>query len=128
MGLSESTVPVPQYPPGLSERQAVPQLDTRHLSLHNRTVIGSFRHSGLKKMFEGNPRRIATNLRPRVALALSALDAAESPLELNVPGYRLHQLKGNQKGVWSITMSGNWRITFRFEAGCAHDVDLIDYH
>jgi proteic killer suppression protein len=79
-------------------------------------------------MFEGNPRRIATNLRPRVALALSALDAAESPLELNVPGYRLHQLKGNQKGVWSITMSGNWRITFRFEAGCAHDVDLIDYH
>ena len=84
--------------------------------------------SGLKKMFEGNARRIAANLRLRVALALSALEAAESPLELNVPGYRLHQLKGDQKGTWSITISGNWRITFRFDEGNAHDVDLIDYH
>jgi proteic killer suppression protein len=79
-------------------------------------------------MFEGNASRIAAKLRPRMALALSALDAAESPLELNIPGYRLHQLKGDQKGVWSIAMSGNWRITFRFEHGGAHDVDLIDYH
>jgi proteic killer suppression protein len=51
----------------------------------------------------------------------------ESPLELNVPGYRLHQLKGNQKGIWSITISGNWRITFRFDGAGANDVDLIDY-
>ena len=79
-------------------------------------------------MFEGNASRIAAQLRPRVALALSALDAAESPLELSVPGYRLHQLKGDQKGTWSITVSGNWRITFRFEEGSAGDVDLIDYH
>jgi hypothetical protein len=50
------------------------------------------------------------------------------PLELNVPGYRLHQLKGNQKGIWSITISGNWRITFRFDEAGANDVDLIDYH
>jgi proteic killer suppression protein len=91
-------------------------------------VIKSFRHSGLKKMFEGNASRVAADLRLRVALALSALDAAESPLELNVPGYRLHQLKGRQKGIWSITVSGNWRITFRFEEGDARDVDLIDYH
>ena len=103
-------------------------VDTRHLSLYDGLVIGSFRHSGLKKMFDGNASRIAAKLRPRVALAISALDAAESPQELNVPGYRLHQLKGDQKGTWSITMSGNWRITFRFEAGNAHDVDLIDYH
>lgn len=79
-------------------------------------------------MFEGNASRIAAKLRPRVALALSALDAAESPLELSVPGYRLHQLKGDRKGTWSITISGNWRITFRFEERSAHDVDLIDYH
>jgi toxin HigB-1 len=91
-------------------------------------VIKSFRHSGLKKMFEGNASRIAGELRLRVGLALTALDAAESPLELNVPGYRLHQLKGRQKGTWSISVSGNWRITFRFEEGNAHDVDLIDYH
>jgi proteic killer suppression protein len=91
-------------------------------------VIKSFRHSGLKKMFEGSASRTAAKLRPRAALTLSALDAVESPLELNVPGYRLHQLKGDQKGTWSITMTGNWRITFRFEERNAHDVDLIDYH
>jgi len=104
------------------------RIDKRHLSVYDRTVIRSFRHTGLKKMHEGNPSRIAAKLRLRVALALSALDAAESPLELNVPGYRLHQLKGNQKGVWSITISGNWRITFRFDEAGANDVDLIDYH
>jgi proteic killer suppression protein len=103
-------------------------VDTRHLSIYDGTVIRSFRHSGLKKMFEGNASRIAAKLRLRVALALSALDAAESPLDLKVPGYRLHQLKGDQKGTWSIAISGNWRITFRFEEGTAHDVDLIDYH
>ena len=96
--------------------------------MYDGTVIRSFRHTGLKRMHEGNPSRIAANLRLRVALALSALDAAESPLELNVPGYRLHQLKGNQKGIWSITISGNWRITFRFDESGAKDVDLIDYH
>ena len=82
----------------------------------------------MKKLFEGNASRIAAELRPRLELALSALDAAASPLELSIPGYRLHQLKGDRKGVWSITVSGNWRITFRFEGGNAHDVDLIDYH
>ena len=91
-------------------------------------MIRSFRHSGLKKLFEGDASRVAGNLRPRVELALSALDAAASPLELNIPGYRLHQLKGNQKGIWSIALSGNWRITFRFDHGNAHDVDLLDYH
>jgi proteic killer suppression protein len=79
-------------------------------------------------MYEGNPNRVAAGLRRRIALALSALDGAASPLELNLPGYRLHQLKGDQKGTWSITISGNWRITFRFENAGAHDVDLIDYH
>ena len=79
-------------------------------------------------MHEGNPSRIAAKLRFRVALALSALDAAGSPLELNVPGYRLHQLKGDLKGIWSIKISGNWQITFRFDEAGANDVDLIDYH
>ena len=98
------------------------------MSVYDRSVIRSFSHTGLKKMHEGNPSRIAAKLRLRVALALSALDAAESPLELNVPGYRLHQLKGDRKGTWSITISGNWRITFRFDEAGANDVDLIDYH
>ncbi len=91
-------------------------------------MIRTFKHSGLKKLFEGNASRIAADLRVRVSLALSALDAAKSPPELDLPGYRLHQLKGDRKGIWSITVSGNWRITFRFDDGSAHDVDLVDYH
>jgi len=56
------------------------------------------------------------------------LDAASSALDLAAPGSRLHELKGDQEGVWFVTVSGNWRITFRFTGGNAHDVDLIDYH
>lgn len=59
---------------------------------------------------------------------LSALEAAESSKELDLPGFRLHALKGDLKGFWSMTLSGNWRIIFRFEKGAAFDVDLVDYH
>lgn len=51
-----------------------------------------------------------------------------APSDLDLPGYRLHPLKGNLKGMWSVTLSGNWRIVFRFEDGDAFDVDLVDYH
>ena len=64
----------------------------------------------------------------RVRLALADLDDACSPMDLDLPGYRLHQLKGSLKGHWSISISGNWRMTFRFVDGDAYDVDLIDYH
>lgn len=64
----------------------------------------------------------------RVEEILSILDAAESIEELDIPGYRLHPLTGNLKGLWSIRVTGNWRIVFRFENGEASDVDLIDYH
>jgi proteic killer suppression protein len=47
---------------------------------------------------------------------------------MNLPGYRLHELKRAQAGIWSVTVSQNWRITFRFEGGSAHDVDFVDYH
>ena len=53
---------------------------------------------------------------------------ARRPSDLNMPGYRLHRLKGDLKGFWSITISGNWRVVFRFDSGDAHDVDLVDYH
>jgi proteic killer suppression protein len=92
-------------------------------------VIASFRHKGLKQMFEkGQVRRIDPSLRVRVANILAVLDAASNALDLAGPGNRLHELKGDQEGVWSVTVSGNWRITFRFTDGEAHDVDLIDYH
>jgi plasmid maintenance system killer protein len=63
----------------------------------------------------------------RAANILAVLDAASSALDLAGPGNRLHELQGDHEGVWSVTVSGNWRITFRFTDGNAHDVDLIDY-
>ena len=92
-------------------------------------VITSFRHKGLRQMFEkGQARLIDPSLRVRVANILAVLDAASSALDLVGPGNRLHELQGGHERVWSVTVSGNWRITFRFTGGNAHDVDLIDYH
>lgn len=80
-------------------------------------------------MYErGDPSRISSDLADRVALALADLDNARKPSDLDLPGYRLHPLKGNLKGFWSISVSGNWRVIFRFDNGEAYDVDLIDYH
>ena len=64
----------------------------------------------------------------RLALALADLDDARNPSDLDLPGYRLHPLKGTLRGYWSISISGNWRLIFRFEDGDAYDVDLVDYH
>jgi len=59
---------------------------------------------------------------------LAHLDEAKQPSDLALPGYRLHPLRGDLKGYWSVTISGNWRIVFRFEKGDAFDADLMDYH
>ncbi len=92
-------------------------------------MIRSFRHRGLKRLYESDdPSRIHTALRDKARRVLSALEAAESSKELDLPGFRLHALKGDLKGFWSMTLSGNWRIIFRFEKGAAFDVDLVDYH
>ena len=92
-------------------------------------MIRSFRHRALRRMYErGDPSRISSDLADRVALALADLDNARKPSDLDLPGYRLHPLKGNLKGFWSISVSGNWRVIFRFDNGEAYDVDLIDYH
>ena len=64
----------------------------------------------------------------RIEVALADLDAARGPRDLAMPGYRLHQLKGNRQDFWSIRISANWRIVFRFDGGDVYDVDLIDYH
>ena len=92
-------------------------------------MIRSFRHRALRRMYErGDPSRISSDLADRVALALADLDNARKPSDLDLPGYRLHPLKGNLKGFWSISVSGNWRVIFRFDNGEAYDIDLIDYH
>ncbi len=91
-------------------------------------VIRSFRHRGLKRLWEGDPSRVGAALRDRLENVLSVLDAAAAPTDLDLPGYRLHALKGELKGFWSVTISGNWRVTFRIENGSVFDVDLADYH
>ena len=76
----------------------------------------------------GDARRIPVALAPRIRRILSDLDAAVQPGDLQLPGYRLHPLTGDRRGQWSVRVSGNWRIVFRFEDGVAVDVTLIDYH
>ena len=92
-------------------------------------MIVSFKHRGLKRFYErGDPRGIRPDLRDDVEDILSRLDSANTPQAMNLPGYRLHALKGDLKGSWSVTVRANWRIVFRFEGVDAFDVELIDYH
>ena len=92
-------------------------------------MIRSFRHRGLRRLYErGDSSRVRTDQADRIVLALADLDDARRPSDLDLPGYRLHPLKGDLKGFWSISISGNWRIIFRFDDGDAYDVDLVDYH
>ena len=92
-------------------------------------MIQAFRHRGLRRLYEkGDPSRVGANIADRVALALADLDDARLPSDLDLPGYRLHPLKGDLKGFWSVSISRNGRIIFRFHDGDAYDVDLIDYH
>jgi toxin HigB-1 len=92
-------------------------------------MIGSFKHRGLKGLYEqGDRSGIRPDLVDKAERILTALDAAIAPHGLDVPGYRLHPLKGDLKGFWSVTVRANWRIIFRFEGEAAHDVELMDYH
>ena len=92
-------------------------------------MIRTFRHKGLKRLFEhDNGRGVRADQTRRIRDVLAHLDEARRPSDLDLPGYRLHPLRGELKGHWSVTVSGNWRIVFRFDDGDALDVDLIDYH
>ncbi len=92
-------------------------------------MIRSFRHKGLKALYEG--KRSAKIDRRHIAKLeriLSSLDEATAPHEMDIPGFRLHPLKDRGKGSFSVWVSGNWRLTFRFEGVDAADVDYVDYH
>ena len=92
-------------------------------------MIRTLRHRGLKSLYDrGDISKVRADQVGRIALALADLDEATKPSDLNLPGYRLHPLKGDMKGFWSISISANWRIIFRFEQGDVYDVDLVDYH
>lgn len=92
-------------------------------------MIKSFRHKGLKRFYEtGAKSGIQAKHATRLRLQLAALDTARVIDDMDVPGYRLHALKGSQKGRWSIGVSGNWRLTFEFHDGNVHVLDYEDYH
>ena len=92
-------------------------------------MIRSFKHRGLKRLYESDDRSgIRPDLVDVVERILTALDAASTPQALDIPRYRLHPLKGDLNGLWSVTVRANWRIVFRFEGTDAFDVELIDYH
>jgi proteic killer suppression protein len=92
-------------------------------------VINSFRHKGLKKFFEsGSAAGIQPRHAMRLRMLLAALDTAQSTEDMSVPGFRIHPLKGTDRGRWSVWVNGNWRLTFEFEDGQACLLDYEDYH
>jgi toxin HigB-1 len=92
-------------------------------------MIRSFKHRGLKRLYERDDRSgIRADLVDTVQEILTVLDDANTPQDLNLPGYRLHPLKGDLRGYWSVTVRANWRIIFRFQETDAFDVELTDYH
>ena len=92
-------------------------------------MIKTFKHRGLKRLYERGERRgIRSDLLDIIEDILARLDEADIPQAMDLPGYRLHPLKGNLKGLWSVTVRANWRIVFRFEGNDVFDVELVDYH
>jgi proteic killer suppression protein len=92
-------------------------------------VIENFRHKGLRRLYENGDRRgLPPELIDRIGVILADLEVARQISDLDRPGFRLHSLKGDLKGFWSITVRANWRIIFRFEDTNAFDVNFLDYH
>lgn len=92
-------------------------------------MIKSIRHKGLRRFFEtGNASGIQADHRKKLRMQLTALDTAATIEDMDIPGFRLHPLKGSRSGTWAIDVSGNWRLTFRFEDGHAYDLQYEDYH
>lgn len=92
-------------------------------------MIRSFRHHGLRRFFiSGSKAGIQPKHAVRLRLQLAVLEVAIDPADMNLPGWRLHPLKGPMKGRWAPWVDENWRLTFEFEAGDAIDVDYEDYH
>jgi proteic killer suppression protein len=92
-------------------------------------MIKSFQHKGLQVFFEaGNKAGIQPHHAPKLQRQLVRLDGAKGPEDMNLPGWRMHSLVGNLTGFYSVTVNGNWRMTFTFENDNAVLVDYQDYH
>jgi toxin HigB-1 len=92
-------------------------------------MIRSFRHRGLKRLYDkGDRLQLTPEHVEKIERILARLDEADEVGKMDLPGFKLHPLKGDLAGLWAVTVRANWRVIFRFEDGHARDVDLIDYH
>ncbi|MDT8399957.1 MAG: type II toxin-antitoxin system RelE/ParE family toxin [Pseudomonadales bacterium] len=92
-------------------------------------MIKSFQHKGLRLYYEtGSTRGIQSKHAEKIRMQLAALDTATEIDDLDIPGYKLHPLKGDRKGTWAISVSGNWRLTFEFVDGNVYLLNYEDYH
>jgi proteic killer suppression protein len=92
-------------------------------------VIASFRHKGLRELFEkGSSRSFRPDVARKLLVRLDFLNRAKTPADMNLPGFRFHALKGDRAGTYAVDVTGNYRLTFLFKDGDATDVDYEDYH
>jgi|GEM_PF-48755 proteic killer suppression protein len=104
-------------------------LDKCHLISYMLQMIKRFRHGGLERFFRsGDTSGIDPRQAARLRRLLTSLNVSTGPSGMNLPGYRLHRLKGEREGQWAVSVSGNWRLVFAFEDENATAVDLVDYH
>lgn len=92
-------------------------------------MIISFKHKGLRQLFEtGKSRLIPADFSAKLIRQMDAIHQADSPMQLNFPGYDLHELKGDSAGIWAMKVNKNWRLTFKFVGSDAIELNLEDYH
>ena len=92
-------------------------------------MIRRFKHRGLERFFlRGTKGGIRPDHASRLRLILGRLHASVEPQDMDLPGLYLHELKGKRRGTWSVRVTGNWRVTFRFEGRDTVDIDYEDYH
>ncbi len=92
-------------------------------------MIQSIRHKGLNRLYQDDdPRGVMSEHAEKLRDILARLDAASSAEDMNIPGFRLHPLKGEFRGFWAVTVRANWRVIFHFANGDALDVNYVDYH
>ena len=92
-------------------------------------MIVRFRHRGLERLFtSGDTSGVSAQQARKLQQILAHLNVCQEPEDMNLPGFRLHPLKGERKGQWAVSVSGNWRVVFAFEDENATNVDLVDYH
>jgi proteic killer suppression protein len=92
-------------------------------------MIKSIKHKGLEKFYEsGSTKGVQANHAKKLRMQLAALDTAQSIDDMDIPGYRLHQLTGDREGIWTISVNANWRLTFEFEEGNVYILNYEDYH